>query len=177
MRPVYVRSLITIVVVIVIFGRRFYPHVIPSDPLSLGLLVLALLPWAPYLLDAAEFPGGWKFQFRALAQKADKLQSQMDQTRARIDNLVIKAISPLALRNLEKIASGKFGSYYLGEGLKSQLLYFAAIGYIDFKVAGIDLIPKNGEQPENLELSDFVKITQFGLEYLELRRILAQAPA
>jgi hypothetical protein len=47
------------------------------DAITLGLLVLALLPWVFDFLESAEFPGGWKFKFRELIeQQEERIEAQ-----------------------------------------------------------------------------------------------------
>jgi hypothetical protein len=145
---------------------------IPADAVTVTLIVAAVLPWLGALFDTAEFPGGWKFKFRELENRTNELQDEVEKTRRRIDDLFVSAMSPLALQNLGKIASGNFGPYFLGQGLSWQLLHFASIGYISFKCRGIDEIPQNGHQPKELNLSDFVEVTDLGREYLALRELI-----
>ena len=174
MSPTLVRVIVSAGALIALGVRYYRPYFLVSDALTLGLLVVVILPWAGYLFDSAELPGGWKFKFRELEKKTDALQDQAEKSRQRIDSLLIASMSPLALSNLQKLASGNFGSFYRGQGLTWQLLYFASIGYISFKCRGIDEIPVNGEEPVKLNLSDYVDITDFGREYLALRDVLVK---
>ena len=117
---------------------------------------------------------GWKFEFRELEAKTAKLQQEVEATRRRIDNLVITSISPRKHGDLQKIASRNFRPYFLGTGLSRELSYLENIGYINFKCKGIDDIPQNGHEPEELNLADFVEITAFGEEYLALREVVVK---
>ena len=67
--------------------------------------------------------------------------------------------------NLNKIESGKFGHYKMGQwsGLKRELYYLRDIGYI--KVESISKIPEQGD-----DLSYYVKITDIGKKFVELRK-------
>lgn len=172
MAPLGTRLAITVVALLALSIRSSYPNILPSDSVTFALLVLAAFPWAGYLIHTAELPGGWKLKFRELEKKTNELQDEIDRTSTRIDSLFIASMSSLALNNLRKIASGSFGSYYRGQGLTWQLLYFASMGYVSFKCRGVDEIPVNGEEPTKLNLSDYVLITDLGREYLALRELV-----
>jgi hypothetical protein len=167
-----VRIIISIGALLVLFVRGIFPTFLPTDAVTIGFLVAAVLPWLGMLFDTAELPGGWKFKFQKLEAQAKQLEEKIDNSRDRIDNLFIGAMSPLALNNLRKIASGNFGPYFLGPGLQWQLLYFASLEYILFKCRGIDEIPQNGHEPKELNLSDYVEISTIGQEYLALRELI-----
>lgn len=66
--------------------------------------------------------------------------------------------------NLKKIASGNFGPYEIAEwsGLQRELYYLRDIGYV--QVDSISKLPKTGSN-----LSDYVRITNIGRKYVELR--------
>lgn len=47
---------------------------IKIDGISIGLIILAFLPWCAELIESAEFPGGWKIKFRdrtPISKKSD----------------------------------------------------------------------------------------------------------
>jgi hypothetical protein len=170
---IVLRLIITIGAISAAIAHMLWPKFVP-DAITAGLLFLAILPWLAPIIKSIEVPGVGKLelQVQEVRQRQDRLQEEIEKTRSRIDNLVIASMSPLALQNLRKIASGNFGSFYRGQGLTWQLLHFASIGYISFKCQGIDQIPTNGEEPVKLNLSDYTAITQLGLEYLALREII-----
>jgi hypothetical protein len=66
--------------------------------------------------------------------------------------------------NLKKIASGNFGHYKIqkSSGLERELYYLRDIGYI--AVNSISNLPKDGDN-----LSDYVKITKAGKQFVNLR--------
>jgi hypothetical protein len=43
------------------------------DAITLGLLIVCILPWAASLIQSAEFPGGWKITFRDVEAAARKI--------------------------------------------------------------------------------------------------------
>jgi hypothetical protein len=46
------------------------------DAVFLGLIIVALLPWASTLIESAKFPGGWEIKFRDLKGASDKIESR-----------------------------------------------------------------------------------------------------
>ena len=168
------RYVITVAAVALIIVRQIRPDLLPDDTITIALLIVAILPWIEFIVSSAEFPGGWRVQFRELKAETTKLQKEVESTRRRIDDLVITSISPRTLGNLAKIASGNFKPYFLGTGLSRELTYLENIGYISFKCKGIDDIPQNGHEPKELNLADFVQITPFGEEYIALREVIAK---
>jgi hypothetical protein len=52
--------------------RLLFPA-LKIDAVSLGLLVLGVLPWLAPLIKSAELPGGWKIQFQDIKNAAEKI--------------------------------------------------------------------------------------------------------
>jgi hypothetical protein len=44
------------------------------DAVTLGLLIVAVLPWLAPIFKSLEFPGGWKIQFQDLQRVADRAE-------------------------------------------------------------------------------------------------------
>jgi hypothetical protein len=57
-----------------------------DDALSVGLLIVAVLPWLSQLLTSAKLPGGWEFVFREIKENQEKqegiLLNQQEQIQA-----------------------------------------------------------------------------------------------
>ncbi len=66
----WLRIAISIISVCVIVGRIFFPN-IKIDSITLGLLIVAILPWLSSLIESAEFPGGWKIKFRDIKKAVE----------------------------------------------------------------------------------------------------------
>jgi len=60
------KGAITAAAFVAIGARLIWPD-LKIDALTLGLLILAALPWLLPLVKSAEFPGGWKVEFRDIA--------------------------------------------------------------------------------------------------------------
>lgn len=54
---------VTFIALAIAVIRLVWPD-LKLDAITLGLLVLALLPWLQSLIKSAEFPGGWKIEFQ-----------------------------------------------------------------------------------------------------------------
>ncbi len=63
---------ITTISILLILVRLIWPN-INIDSITLGLLVVAVLPWLSVLIESAEFPGGWKVKFRDIKDAGDKI--------------------------------------------------------------------------------------------------------
>lgn len=66
----WLRIAISIISVGVIIGRILFPNII-IDSITLGLLIVAILPWLSSLIESAEFPGGWKIKFRDIKKAVE----------------------------------------------------------------------------------------------------------
>jgi hypothetical protein len=66
--------------------QALYPSLKLDDTLSVGLLIVAVLPWVAQLLSSAKLPGGWEFIFREIKEnqekQADLLLQQQEQIQA-----------------------------------------------------------------------------------------------
>ena len=49
---------------------------IKIDAISLGLIIVAILPWLSSLIESAEFPGGWKIKFRDIERAGAKITAE-----------------------------------------------------------------------------------------------------
>lgn len=95
---------ITTISILLILVRLIWPN-INIDSITLGLLVVAVLPWLSSLIESAEFPGGWKIKFHNLKDAGDKIIGDTplpsEQTKPEASYLEIADIDPnLALVGL-----------------------------------------------------------------------------
>lgn len=61
--------------VLAILARIIWPDV-RVDSITLGLVLIAVLPWISELIESAKFPGGWEIKFRPLQTAGDKLTKE-----------------------------------------------------------------------------------------------------
>src|SRR4051812_39805879 len=67
-----IRTVLSAGALLCIVARIVFPEV-KIDAVTLGLLVVGILPWLSELLESAEFPGGWKVKFRDLQEAAAQI--------------------------------------------------------------------------------------------------------
>lgn len=70
----WVKALISVVALAIVFARLWLPK-LPVDAISLGFVVVAILPWLSELIESFKFPGGWEVKFRDLRQAGEKVTS------------------------------------------------------------------------------------------------------
>jgi hypothetical protein len=66
---------ISIGAVVMIFIRAIWPG-LNIDVITLGLLLVAILPWFSGLIKSAEFPGGWKIEFQDVKNAGDRIVAE-----------------------------------------------------------------------------------------------------
>jgi hypothetical protein len=65
---------ITCGALLLLFARMVWPE-LKVDSITLGLLIVAVIPWMTSLIESARFPGGWEIKFRDLSQAGEKITS------------------------------------------------------------------------------------------------------
>lgn len=95
-------------------------------------------------------------------KELDTVQKAVSSMESQIAALFMATMSRPMYVNLKKIGSGNFGSYKMSQGLERELYHLRDIGYI--AVPSIKAIPTEGA-----DLSDFVKISSTGKQFIELR--------
>lgn len=68
------KILISAGAVALIVGHAIWPS-LTIDTITLGLLIVALLPWASSFISSAKFPGGWEVKFQDLKQASNKIEA------------------------------------------------------------------------------------------------------
>ena len=68
------KTAITVGALLVFAIRLVFPS-LPIDAISLGLLVIAVLPWLSSLIKSAELPGLGKIEFQDVKSAVDKIES------------------------------------------------------------------------------------------------------
>lgn len=82
-----IKILISLCALGIIIARIILPN-LKIDAITLGLLVVATLPWFADLLDSAELPGGWKFAFKDLKEQQELQGQQIQQLTFLINNFL-----------------------------------------------------------------------------------------
>ncbi|CAB1061709.1 hypothetical protein D1BOALGB6SA_6484 [Olavius sp. associated proteobacterium Delta 1] len=60
---------------LILLARLIWP-MIKIDAISLGLIIVAILPWLSSLIESAEFPGGWKIKFHDMERAGAKITAE-----------------------------------------------------------------------------------------------------
>ena len=155
------KLLFSVGAVVLIGIRTAFPSLLPADAITLGLLIAAILPWIPSFINTAEFPGGWKFQFRELAAEQKQQKSEINALKFLIGHFITKD----ELVHLKKLSIGEAFPYKKASRFVAELRRLRDFGLIErTSSTGI------GEIPEEGELTNFLKITEPGRSYLQMRQ-------
>jgi len=106
--------------------------------------------------------GGFRAELKVLQKKTSENERA-------IADLILLSMGDDAYLNLRKLATGAFGTYKKEHnmGLETELYYLRNLGYVvlkNEKARSIYEIPEFGN-----ELSDYIKVTEAGKKYIELR--------
>lgn len=63
---------ITIGALILVAAHLIWPS-LTIDAITLGLLIVAVLPWLSAIIESAKFPGGWEIKFRDIQAAGQKV--------------------------------------------------------------------------------------------------------
>ena len=166
---------ISVSAVLLIVLRMQWPN-LKIDAITLGLFVVALLPWFISFLESAELPGGWKFKFRELKGTIKQQEQQIENQQKIINQLVIFSMSQPIYEKLRTIYYAKRdgrGEYIYRKEYEEinrrEFLFLrdhgflakAGGGYFD---PGPDLIDK--------DIVPQVELTPIGNFYVEQREAL-----
>ena len=98
-----IKLLFSISALVLIVLRIAFPNLLPADTVTLGLLIAVILPWISSFIDSAEFPGGWKVQFRELENEQKRQKNQIESLRFLVSYFVTEG----ELIHLKKLARGE----------------------------------------------------------------------
>lgn len=89
----WLKITISLSAALLLIARFIWPD-IRIDAVALGLLVVATLPWLSTLIQSAEFPGGWKVEFRDVESAGRKITgSEETSTTTPQDRTYLKIIN------------------------------------------------------------------------------------
>ena len=108
--------------------------------------------------------GAWLELGEVRAQVRD-IQGQVDDMSEKVAVLFLSAMSPAMYANLRKLAEPPFGAFTANDGLRRELTHLRDLGYVE--VQGIRDLPAEGS-----ELSDHVRVTPTGRDFVRLRESL-----
>ena len=145
------------------------------DAITLGLLVIAILPWLPRLLESAKLPGGWEVTFRRLettvhdqgAQISDQ-KAQITSLQETINNLVKYSMSSSVFNHLAGIACMYEYRYANNEGFRREMYFLRDNGFIRPKSKPGFLDFDDSLNGHNLV--DVAEPTEIGWDAIKLRK-------
>lgn len=163
MKITITKIVISLTALVLIAVRLKWPE-IKIDTVTIGLLVVAILPWVAVLLESAEFPGGWKVRFRDLKNEQEKQKSDIGTLKFLVGHFVTDAelrhLNTLARNQPFPFESGPETSFFENE--LRRLRSFGLIAGHPGK--GVRSLMKHGG-----DVKDHFYITEVGRKYLELR--------
>jgi hypothetical protein len=104
-----------------------------------------------------------------MKSRQDFAEKRIVDAENKINRLFAYTMSESMFSNLRKLASGNFGPFINNGGLRRELRHLRDIGYIK-SLRHIGDIPKEGAN-----LSEFIKITDVGSQFVEFRNSLESA--
>ncbi|WP_414660461.1 hypothetical protein [Horticoccus sp. 23ND18S-11] len=89
-QPLVLKILITVVATAAIVFKAVYPAW-DVDAVTLGLFVIAILPWLAPLIKSVELPGGLKVELQDIKEAVEKTKGTAESARQRAEFAVIQA--------------------------------------------------------------------------------------
>ncbi len=130
-----------------------------SIQLLIAIVIIAMLL---FLIPRLDEVISLTFDRGKIDAKLSTLGKKVSTAKSRTDKFVLLSIPKSMYETLKKIDAGKFGQYKMTERLERELYHLRDIGYVE--VERIRDIPYEGNN-----LSEFVMITDFGKQFLDLR--------
>jgi hypothetical protein len=153
------RAVVSIGALVLIFLHRYTPKDV--DPLTIGLVVLAFLPWLSPIIKSIEISGLGKIEL-----KVDEVKEQVESLRF----LVAGFVSKFEFVHLQNLAADGPFNYVKGpnrdDRFIAEIIRLTEFGLVRKLKEDIFLndIPLSGD------LKSYVVLTDQGKKYLELRR-------
>jgi hypothetical protein len=151
-----------------------YPAVAFDDALSVGLLMVAVLPWFSQLLVSAKLPGGWELIFREIKDNQDKQgdlllthQEQIQALRAAVRGIVTRY-------EYDKLLGLSREEPFLctySDDMRDELRRLRALNLIwHHDGTGIAKMERDHKgQPRPFDLKHYFYITDEGRRYVKMR--------
>lgn len=171
-----IKLLISLGSIGVIIARVILPN-LKIDAITLGLLIVAALPWFSDLLQSAELPGGWKVVFKDLAEIREKqsaIKEEQELQGREIQRLTFLMNSFLSQNQLECLRALESGDRFLFtkssplvEQAKDDIRRLFSVGLIARKPGkGFRTLFDQGADEQ--DVNDHFCITDQGQEFLDL---------
>lgn len=148
------------------------------DSITLGLAVLAILPWSALMIESADFPGGWKVKFRELETKQQVQALELSTLKFLLANFVTDhEVDHLTrLDSQEPFIHRKNDTTWFFE---RELRRLRELGFIAERPGkGIDTLFYAAENsPTGADIHEHFGVTDPGRQYLSMRHLLQDVQA
>jgi hypothetical protein len=162
----YARLVISLGAIALLFAQAFWQRW-KLEPVALGLVVLAALPWLSSIIQSAKI-GDIEVSFRSLERKQTAQRAELDQI---IKFLLENFVSKYELNHLEKLASSEPFPFHWVETFEAELRRLIGLGLIErLPGKGLRSMKREGGDAHN-----HLRITERGTNYLKYRQGLAAA--
>jgi hypothetical protein len=162
----YARLVISLGAIALLFAQAFWQRW-KLEPVALGLVALAALPWLSSIIQSAKV-GNVEISFRSLERKQTEQRAELDKI---IQFLLENFVSKYEIIHLEKLASGDPFPFQWGETFEAELRRLIGLGLIE-RLPGKDL---HRMKREGGDAHNYLRITERGTNYLKYRQGLAEA--
>ncbi len=157
----YGRLVISLGAIALLFAQAFWQRW-KLEPVALGLVALAALPWLSSIIQSAKV-GNVEISFRSLERKQMEQRAELDKiTHFLLENFVSK----YEIIHLGKLASGDPFPFEWGETFEAELRRLIGLSLIE-RLPGKDL---HGMKREGGDAHNYLRITEQGTNYLKYRR-------
>ncbi|ARV62886.1 hypothetical protein BZZ01_06360 [Nostocales cyanobacterium HT-58-2] len=136
---------------------------ISRQPTPLLFVAIIAIAFLLFLIPQLDEVISLTFDRGKLESKINAVGKKISATKARTDKLVLLSMSKSMYETLKKLAAGSLGSYEMSDALERELYHLKNMGYVE--VSRIRDIPYEGNN-----LSDYVKVTDSGKQFIELRK-------
>lgn len=109
-------------------------------------------------------------EIRDLKSRQETTESRISEAEKKIDRIFAYTMSDSMFLNLKKLSTGRFGRFKNNGGLRRELRHLRDIGYVNVVGTRVGEIPSEGS-----DLSDFVRVTPIGKEFIEFREALERS--
>lgn len=162
-----IRAAISALAVGVLVARQWHPDLLKPDWTTLGLLIVAVLPWTYTLIDSAELPGGWKVRFRQLQAAVDEQQRALAEQQRIINEYVKYSLSASIFDHLCGIALLHEYTYHDGASSRREMYFMRDCGLLRPKGMGfLDF----DARLDGRNLVEIAEPTEIGWNCIRLRR-------
>ena len=165
----WLKLLFPLIALVFIVVRIFWPG-LQIDAITIGLLVVAFLPWLSTLIESAKLPGGYEVTFRKIEAKQEQQQSEVERLRFVVSHLLTEGELNI-LKQLHISDPYVVGPelQFLNSPFQTELRHLQGLSFIEVVPDQHFSWFQNKVKTEKLDVKTYFKITEIGKKYLNLR--------